>query len=162
MTCPVPPDLLDFWRAFTASRPETVDLRFYDRLIFDDNEATANELADLVLRGVKRGTAGLVWAFEAQGMPVPSPGDLSIVCDWAGTPLCIIETKRVDIVPFCEVTADFAAAEGEGDGSLDYWKRAHAAYFARECARIGRAPEPAMPVACERFDVIYRPSPSRP
>ena len=30
------------------------------------------------------------------------------------------------------------AIEGEGDGSLALWRRAHEAFFARECARIGR------------------------
>ncbi|HEY6135555.1 MAG TPA: ASCH domain-containing protein [Rubrivivax sp.] len=51
---------------------------------------------------------------------------------------------------------EFAATEGEGDGSLRYWRRAHEAYFARECERIGRVPESHMPVVCERFDVVYR------
>ena len=60
------------------------------------------------------------------------------------------------VPPFEQVTAAFAAIEGEGDGSLEYWRRAHWAYFGRECARVGREPSLAMPVACERFQVIYR------
>lgn len=57
-------------------------------------------------------------------------------------------------MPFKDVTADFAAAEGEGDGSLAFWRAAHAAYFTRECARLGRAFSEDMPVVCERFDVV--------
>ena len=57
---------------------------------------------------------------------------------------------------FDEVTAEFAATEGEGDGSLEYWQRAHRAYFGRECRRIGRIPTPTMPVICERFEVVFR------
>jgi uncharacterized protein YhfF len=62
----------------------------------------------------------------------------------------------VDVVPFEDVTAEFAAAEGEGDGSLEHWRRAHTAFFARECDRIGRTPAATMPVVCERFGLVYR------
>lgn len=77
--------------------------------------------------------------------------------DWAGTPLCVIETEAVDVVPFGEVSATFAAIEGEGDGSLSFWREAHRQYFTRECIRIGRLFSEDMPVACERFRVVYRP-----
>ena len=87
---------------------------------------------------------------------MPKPGDLSIVTNFAGDPLCVIETQRVDIVPFKEVSEEFAATEGEGDGSLAYWRRAHEAFFGRECRRIGRQPTQDMPVVCERFEVVYR------
>ena len=46
-------------------------------------------------------------------------------------------------MPFSEVDADFAATEGEGDGSLAYWQRAHKAFFGRECQRLGREFSPA-------------------
>lgn len=123
---------------------------------FDDNEPSANALAELVLQGKKRATAGLLWSYQKQNQPIARPGNLSIVTDYAGTALCIIETMQVDIVPFNEVSAEFAATEGEGDGSLAYWRKAHEAYFARECQRIGRQPEADMPVVCERFEVVYK------
>jgi len=63
----------------------------------------------------------------------------------------------VDLVAFDDVTAEFAAVEGEGDGSLVYWRQGHTEYFARECARIGRMPSGSMLFACERFAVVYRP-----
>ena len=52
-----------------------------------------------------------------------------------------------------EVGAEFAAKEGEGDGSLFFWRDAHRQYFTRECDRIGRRFTEDMPVACERFEV---------
>ena len=39
-----------------------------------------------------------------------------------------------------EVTEDFAAAEGEGDGTLAYWRRVHWSYFGRECERLEGRP----------------------
>lgn len=81
---------------------------------------------------------------------------MSIVTNWAGQPLCVIETDLVEVMPFCEVTAEFAAIEGEGDGSLVFWQRAHRAFFSRECAAAGRKFNESMHVVCERFHVRYR------
>ena len=55
--------------------------------------------------------------------------------DSAEKALCIIETVQVDVMPFEQVSAEFAAIEGEGDGSLAYWRQAHLEYFTRECER---------------------------
>lgn len=147
--------------AYAASSGGAIDeSRFYEAFAFGDSEQLAEELAGLVLSGVKQATAGSVWAFEAAGKRLPAPGDLSVVTSWSGTPLCIIETLGVDVVAFDRVTADFAAAEGEGDGSLAFWREAHRQYFTRECERLGRPFTVNMPVACERFRLAYRPGAS--
>ena len=150
----IPAAIRPFWQAFEASTRRRASTYFYEVFHFDDNEPSANQLAELVLAGTKHATAGLVWSFEAANMPLPKPGNLSVT-SWSGTPLCFIETKVVEIVPFNEVSEEFAATEGEGDGSLRYWREGHWAYFGRECARIGRQPDQRMPVMCERFEVIY-------
>ena len=156
MDMPLSDPLRAFWSAFATSAPADAASRFYEVFHFDDNERSANALADLVLSGIKRATAGLVWVFEARGRPIPKPGDLSIVTRWDGDPVCVIETTRVEIHPYDEVDADFAANEGEGDGSLRFWREAHWRFFSRECERIGRTPHVSMPVVCERFEVVYR------
>ena len=157
---PVPSHLAPFWRDLANSTDGADEERFYEAFYFGDSEELADELAELVLRGTKRATAGSVCSYEEEGKPVPRDGDLSIVTNWSGQPLCVIETQSVQIVPFKDVTAEFAATEGEGDGSLSFWREAHRQYFMRECARAGREFTEDMLVACERFTVIYRPSTS--
>ncbi|NPC54108.1 ASCH domain-containing protein [Caenimonas soli] len=152
----IPRLIQPFWNEFHATVGGDVLARFYEAFHFDDNEPSANALAQLVLAGTKRATAGLVWSFEADNKRPPKRGDLSVVTNWQGEPLCVIETKAVATVPFEEVGEEFAAAEGEGDGSLRYWREAHWAYFGRECKRIGRVPDLRMPVFCEQFEVVYR------
>ena len=154
---PLTPAQRAFWDGFLASRGGQAGGRFFECFHFDDNAPSADELAALVRAGIKRATAGLLWSFENAGMPLPRAGDLSIVTDFAGTPCCVIQTHRVSLVPFEDVSAEFAATEGEGDGSLRYWREAHGAYFGRECARINRQPDPRMPVVCEEFAVVYAP-----
>jgi uncharacterized protein YhfF len=154
---PVPAHLSAFWSRFVESTGRASDDRFYEAFFFSDREDVANELAELVLRGIKRATAASVWSHDEDGKPLPRPGDLSIVTDWAGKALCVIETESVEVVPFRDVTAEFAAVEGEGDGSLAFWRDAHREYFARECAQANREFSESMLVVCERFKVVHRP-----
>lgn len=151
----IPTDILGFWIAFQNSVGHDVSERFYEAFHFDDNEDSANALAELVLAGTKRATAGLQWSFEAEQKPLPKPGDLSVVTNWDGMPLCVIETLQVNVVPYDAVTERFAMTEGEGDRTLRYWREVHWLYFGRECKRIGREPSLRMPVVCEEFRVLY-------
>ena len=110
----------------------------------------------LVLSGRKRATAGAVPDLQATDEPIPTPGSLSIVVDGRGQPACVIRTEAVDVRPFREVDADFAAAEGEGDGTLTSWRRDHAAFFARRAEAVGFRFDEDTQVVCERFALIYR------
>ncbi len=146
-----------FWQLFLASRqggagtpPST-----YTSWSFCDNEESANELGALVQQGIKTATCSLVWGYEAEGEPMPAAGDLSVITNWAGDPLCIIETTEVVIRRFNEVDEQFARDEGEGDRSLSFWREAHWGFFSRECAAIRREPAETMPVLCERFRVVF-------
>lgn len=143
------------WDAFAAQDPAAAESG-YSAWHFCDNKADADELAELVLAGTKRATAGLVWAYEAEDEPLPRVGDYSVITDWEGNARCIIRSTSVEIVPFDAVSADFAAIEGEGDGSLDYWRRVHEVAFTRELAESGEVFHPEMLVVCETFEVAYR------
>jgi uncharacterized protein YhfF len=122
---------------------------------FCNNERDADELAELVKLGRKRATAGSQWSYEHEGQPLPKPGDLSVILDWKGQAQCVIRTTQIDVLPFDEVSAEFAWTEGEGDRSLEYWKRVHWDFFDSELRAFGREPDPRMPVVCERFEVVY-------
>ena len=154
MTLPTPTG--EFWRRFIAQHPGFDSARFYEAFSFGDSEDLADSLAELVLRGVKRATAGSVAGYQMDGGRPPQPGDLSIVTDGRSKPLCVIETVQVDVCRFGDVGAEFAAVEGEGDGSLSYWRQEHAAYFGREALRTGQAFSEDIMLVCERFRLVYR------
>ena len=155
MSAAIPSHIRPFWKKFEETISDDASSRFYEAFHFDDNELDANELGDLTLQGAKRATASLLWFYEANRKPIPKVGDLSVVTTWQKEPLCVIETTQVDIVPFENVDEAFAVAEGEGDGSLRYWREAHWLYFSRECERLGKEPNLCMPVVCERFGLIF-------
>jgi uncharacterized protein YhfF len=157
----VPTEAQDMWSAYAATQGGLDESRFYEAFCFGDSPEMADELGQLVVAGVKRATAGALWSYEAEGKAIPKPGDLSVVMDSAGRALCVIETTQVDVMPFDKVSAEFAATEGEGDGSLAYWQQAHISFFTRECEGSGRSFSTGMAIACERFKVVHPPVASR-
>lgn len=122
---------------------------------FGDSVDLSRQLIALIRTGVKRGGASLLWSHEAEGEPVPVAGDIEVAVDHCNRPAIVTRITRVEIVPFDAVQAGFAAAEGEGDGSLAHWRMAHWDFFSRECRRLGREPSKAMPVVCTSFEVLH-------
>jgi uncharacterized protein YhfF len=153
----IPEFAKSIWAAYSAAQGGVDETRFYEAFSFGDSDAMADELGQLVLAGIKRATAGSVSSYESSGKAIPKRGDLSVVLDSKQRALCIIETIQVDVIAFDQVSEEFAATEGEGDGSLAYWREAHLAYFTRECERSGRNFSSSMAIACERFKVVYAP-----
>ena len=122
---------------------------------FGDNPRLADELLGLVLDGTKTATASSLAELEATGEPVPRRGDLSILLDGAGHPRALIRTTGVDVVAFGEVSEEFAALEGEDDRTLASWRREHERYFRRVLAGTGVEFTEDLPIALERFELLY-------
>ena len=116
----------------------------YSAFQFGDSPSLADELAGLVVSGRK--TATCCSAIDAD---VGTPGERQIVLDGAGEAVALIEITAVDDVHFDQVTEDMAAAEGEGDLSLAYWRAAHEAFFRREGTF-----SPDMALKFERFRLV--------
>jgi uncharacterized protein YhfF len=147
-----------YWDEFLKTQPPDSPYRGRMYIVdhFGDNPALADELAALVLSGVKTATCSALWEWEAEGNPIPEVGLISITLNGAGDPICILETTEVTLQRYDEVDEDFARAEGEGDLSLAYWRDAHKRYFSRTLSKIGREFAEDMPLVCERFAVIYK------
>jgi uncharacterized protein YhfF len=151
-----------FWQAYLASLPPKQHPAIMDlpeAWGFGHGPEMADELGQLVYEGVKTATASLLWEYEAEGEQLPQPGDLSIILNGAGEPICIIETTEIRVLPFNQVDPAFAYDEGEGDRSLAYWRDVHWHFFGETCKAIQREPSQTMPVVCERFRLVYK-SPS--
>lgn len=151
--------IVQFWQAYLDTLPPDSSHRqsSYVAEAFGDHPALADELGALIGRGIKTATCSALWEWEAEGTPLPQPGLITIVLDGAGQPLCLIETTEVTVRAYREVDAAFAAAEGEGDRSLAYWRAAHWRYFSRVLPKIGREPTEDMDLVCERFRLLSPP-----
>jgi uncharacterized protein YhfF len=153
-------DLETFWNTFLQTLPEGHEGpgELPEAWGFGDSPDMAENLGRLVLNGTKTATCSAVWEYEADNETMPQVGQLDIVLDGDGEPLCIIENVEVTIRPYNEVDARFASEEGEGDRSLAYWLQAHFDFFSRSLKRIGREFSETMPLVCERFRVVYGPN----
>jgi len=127
----------------------------YEAWSFGNGPEMADELGALVVSGRKTATCSALWEIEAEGESIARPGEKSVILDGTGDPLCIIETTEVEIRRYDEIDERFAAEEGEGDLSLEYWREAHWEFFSRTLPGIGRKPSFDMPLVCERFRAVH-------
>jgi uncharacterized protein YhfF len=148
------PSLLELWNYFMLCNQEHKNTPIPESYYFCDNEKDANTCAQLVLDGVKRATSTSMWWFETYKQPLPKIGDLAIVTDWDGIAKAVIETVKIEMTPFNEVTAEYAKIEGEGDKSLTYWNKVHWDYYTREMMKRGEQPSEDMILVCEYFRTV--------
>ena len=113
-----------------------------------------DELLDLVAAGKKRATAHLSLDFEINRVARRAPGDYWLVVDTVSAPRFLVRVTDVDVRPFDEVQLSFAAREGEGDSSLEYWRTVHREYFQLQCAAWEIDWSETLPVVCEGFELI--------
>jgi len=144
-----------FWNRFLTKYPGYVHRSIPQAYYFCDNEMDANQCAKLVTQGIKQATATSQWYYDRMQEALPQVNDLAIVTNWYGEPKAVINTTRVESIAFYKITAAFAQIEGEGDKSLDYWRKVHIAYYSREMTPFGESFNENMIIICEYFQTIY-------
>jgi len=122
---------------------------------FGDSKEMADELGHLVQAGIKSATSGLAWDFKQSGEVPPGVGNVEIVVDGSGNPLCVIEITEVVTRPFNTIDEAFAFDYGEGDRTLAWWRQEMWDYYAAESRQSGHEPNQTMPLICMRFRLLY-------
>ena len=114
-----------------------------------------DELAELVLNGIKTATASAYPLYEQEQEPLPQVGEYNVILNAKDEAVCVTKTTKVCVVPFREVSADHAYREGENDRSLDSWRAVHRDFFTEEMTAAGLTFDEDMPVVCEEFLRVY-------
>ena len=96
----------------------------------------ADYLAELVLMGQKTATSSAFDLYAVGNEPLPKENELSVILDSKENAICIIETTKVEVIPFKEVSEKHAYKEGEGDRRLTYWRELHETSLANGCMRL--------------------------
>ena len=122
---------------------------------FCADEYNANECARLINAGIKKATCSLKEAYQIENEPIPQVGRLTVVLNWAQEPVCIVRLTEVSTCPFNEVSREFAEAEGEGDGTYEWWRKAHIKFFTEYAAEIGAQFNETSELVLERFEKVY-------
>ena len=145
-----------FWRAYAEASGARGG---YDVVAFGDSPDMATELAELVLGGQKRATAGLARDFGdgPEQEPLPVVGGHVVLVDGTGAPRAVWRTTEVRIGSLDSVDGSFAWNEGEGERTRDDWLAMHRRYFARQAEREGFAFHDGIETVFERFRIVWPP-----
>lgn len=141
----------EMWKLF-MSKEHLQDVKYEAWAFGGDPDG----LAQLVLDGIKTGTASAYPLYELKNEPLPETGSYSVILDSKDEAVCMIQTTKVYVVPFNQVSKEHAYKEGEGDRSLSYWARVHEDFFSTCMSEAGKSFEKNMLVVCEEFKVVFR------
>ena len=139
----------DFWADFVKATG--IDGKYEAWAFAAGIPDLATELALLVRDGPKRATAGLLADVDPASAPMPAVGDLNVILDGSGTPVCVIRTTQVETSRFGDVDEAFAWDECEGDRTLAWWRQAHIWYYSEQGTHI----DEDTPMILERFELLY-------
>lgn len=139
-----------FWLDFCQKHdvdPASLDEAF----ALGANSEDADILSDLINRKIKTATTSIYDPDDE----MPVVGSYSIVLNGKNEPVCVIQTKTVEIMPFKNVSAKHAYLEGEGDRTYESWRKSHLKFFTWECREeLNREFTEDTEVVCESFEKI--------
>lgn len=145
-------ELKEFWRDF-CQKHRLAENTEVEAFAFGATKEEADELADLVNRRIKTATTSAYELYE-KDEPLPYAGQWSIILDGADKPVCVIQEKVVEIIPYQQISVEHAYHEGEGDRSYQYWRQAHDEFFEQEYQEEGKKFYPQAPMVCEVFEKV--------
>lgn len=106
-------------------------------------------LFDLVVSGRKTATCSL-YNSDAD---ISQIGEISIIENSVGKRIKI-KTIAASVRRFRDIDSNWAIKEGEGDLSLDYWRRVHKDFFTKRLTTHGRKFDENIKLVCEEFVVV--------
>jgi uncharacterized protein YhfF len=112
------------------------DSRFFLTMSIGGTPELADYGAALLLDGTKTATSSPLWDY-ADGR-FPFAGALSVLLDGQDQPVGIVETVGVERVRFRDVTQEMARAYGEGECTLQWWRRVIGDWYRNKAARDGQ------------------------
>lgn len=148
-----------FWDNF-LKETKLENVQLHDAWAFGDSASLADDLASLTVKGIKTATASayIEYVLDHEALPQVSDHALDIILDGQGQPVAVIRVTKVYVVPFLDVTPEYAYKEGEADRSLDSWRKIHHQYWQRTFEARGLAIEiDQIDVVCEEFEVVWHP-----
>lgn len=139
----------EMWRSFCLAEKVSGE---YQAWAYGDDPDT---LAELTLEGKKTATASAYPTYALEGEPLPQEGEYSVILNAREEAVCVIRTEKVTVCPFNQVGEEQAWKEGEGDRTLEYWRRVHRKFFSEELQTMGMVFDEEMPVVCEEFVRVF-------
>jgi uncharacterized protein YhfF len=144
-----------FWAAAQAAVPRLSGPYVVKQLTA--NREIGENLLKRIIAGIKTGTVSLPWLHGREPGTAPAAGKLVIYTDADGKPRALVRQKKPEFVAFGDVSDAHTAVEGEGSAARHAatWRKIHEPHFAGQLKAAGLTLDPDMPVAVERFEILY-------
>lgn len=88
-----------------------------------------DRLVAAVLAGDKTATTSLLVDWQADGEPLPEPGERQTVIDSRGTAVAVIEIVGVAVIRLGDADLSLARDEGEGFATVAQWRADHERFW---------------------------------
>ena len=146
----------EMWGSYTTANPEFKTEVMPEAWFFHINREDANRLAALVVTGKKKAGSGLYAWYKEANADLPKVGTKHIITDFDGEAQAIIEIKKVDTIPFNQISEAYAEMDmGTNIEPLKKWKKAHWDFFSSALQESGEKPTEEMLIVCESFETIW-------
>ena len=128
--------------------------RYFLPMSIGSTPETADQGATLILNGTKTLTSSPFWDYPDG--KIPFVGALAVLLDGSQRARGIVETTRVEIMPFGAITEEMARAYGEGERTVQWWLQVMGAFYGASAARHSEALTNDTPLIWEWFTVVCR------
>jgi uncharacterized protein YhfF len=130
------------------------EARYFLPMSIGSAPETADEGVVLILNGTKTLTSSPFWDYPDG--KIPFVGALGVLLDGSQRPHGIVETTQVEIMPFGAITEEMARAYGEGERTVEWWRRVMGAFYRASAARHNAILTDDTPHIWEWFTVVHR------
>jgi len=140
----------ELWQIFIGENSVEEGTEYLSRSFLDADHAAA-----LISRGEKTAASFAHPLFKENKETLPQIGGYSVVLDAQENAVCIIQTTKVYVARFNQISEEHARMDGDGDKSLKNWKKKYENLFSEQLQAVGLTFSEDMRVLCEEFKVVY-------
>lgn len=143
-----------FWNGFLTKKKLPESTRCHRIFAFSTDQRESMRLLRLAYAGKKELIFSSFNSYQ-DVEAIPKPGDISIVTESGGFPYCVIETQKIEMLPFKQI--DFSLIQRDDETkSLLSWQIEHLSQYKKEGELYGYQFSSESPIVVETFKVIYR------
>ena len=145
----------EFWEKFVKENGLDPDSKYDGVFGFEAQGFFGAERIAALLAGKKRAAFFPYSSYVVDDGLIPVSGEHYIILGAGRQPVCVIQTTRVQVVPFDQVTMEMVSAEGE-DSSVEEWRQKTREILEDECLAAGISFAPDIKLVYMEFEVVFR------
>ena len=145
----------EYWEKFIKEKGLDQEAKYAGDFCFEAKGFGGAERTAALLAGKKTAAFFSYASFAIDNEIFPVTDEHYIVLGADGSPLCVIKTTGVQILPYNQVTWEMAAKEGE-DSSIEEWRQKTRENLEEEGEIVGFEFNPDIKLVYMEFELVFR------